>query len=75
MYKSITTALDHIYKVAQVRYPDVLFYGNRSRHEIALTFDDGPHPRDTPRVLAALEKHNVRATFFWWGKILNDADL
>ncbi len=74
MYKSITTALDHIYKVAQVRYPDVLFYGNRSRDEIALTFDDGPHPRDTPRVLAALEKDNVRTTFFLVGKNIEQCE-
>lgn len=31
---------------------------------IALTFDDGPHPVVTPQILATLERHNVRATFF-----------
>ena len=36
--------------------------------EIALTFDDGPHPRDTPRVLEALAKHEVHATFFLIGQ-------
>jgi peptidoglycan/xylan/chitin deacetylase (PgdA/CDA1 family) len=35
---------------------------------IALTFDDGPHPDDTPRVLAALERHGARGTFFLVGK-------
>src|ERR1051325_8921535 len=64
----LKTALDRIYNAAQHRYPGVLFYGNRSRHEIALTFDDGPHPRDTRQVLDALEKHHVRATFFLVGK-------
>jgi peptidoglycan/xylan/chitin deacetylase (PgdA/CDA1 family) len=30
---------------------------------VALTFDDGPDPEFTPKILALLEKHNVRATF------------
>lgn len=32
--------------------------------EFALTFDDGPHPTWTPRVLAALQRARARATFF-----------
>ncbi len=32
--------------------------------KIALTFDDGPHPRYTPQILNILEKYNVKATFF-----------
>lgn len=35
---------------------------------IALTFDDGPHPRLTPRLLDLLKKENVRATFFVLGE-------
>ncbi|HDQ93159.1 MAG TPA: polysaccharide deacetylase family protein, partial [Synergistetes bacterium] len=31
---------------------------------VALTFDDGPHERETPILLDILEKHGVRATFF-----------
>lgn len=31
---------------------------------IALTFDDGPHPKWTPRVLDVLDRWHVRATFF-----------
>ena len=34
----------------------------------ALTFDDGPNPRVTPRILKLLEKHRVPATFFVLGK-------
>jgi len=52
----------------QKRFSDVLFYGDPSRREIALTFDDGPHPRDTPQVLDMLAKHNVHATFFLIGQ-------
>jgi peptidoglycan/xylan/chitin deacetylase (PgdA/CDA1 family) len=35
-----------------------------ARGEIALTFDDGPDPEVTPRVLDLLEAHGARATFF-----------
>jgi peptidoglycan/xylan/chitin deacetylase (PgdA/CDA1 family) len=37
-------------------------------HEVVLTFDDGPWPPTTPRVLAALAHECVRATFFLIGK-------
>lgn len=33
-------------------------------NEVVLTFDDGPHPQNTLRVLKALEKECVKATFF-----------
>ena len=36
--------------------------------EIALTFDDGPNPRWTPRLLEILDRYNARATFFLIGK-------
>ncbi len=37
-------------------------------HEVVLTFDDGPWPTTTSRVLAALAKECVRATFFLIGR-------
>ncbi len=42
--------------------------GARSRREIALTFDDGPDPEITPRVLDMLEARNARSTFFCVGR-------
>ena len=38
------------------------------RGEIALTFDDGPNPAWTPRLLELLDRHAVKATFFLVGK-------
>ncbi len=44
--------------------------------EIALTFDDGPDPDTTPRILEILEKNQVKATFFIIGhKAFNNKDL
>jgi peptidoglycan-N-acetylglucosamine deacetylase len=39
-----------------------------TRRQVALTIDDGPDPQVTPRVLALLEEHRVRATFFCIGE-------
>lgn len=35
---------------------------------IALTFDDGPHPVYTPKLLDGLKKRNIKASFFLMGK-------
>ncbi|MBO0861350.1 MAG: polysaccharide deacetylase family protein [Chloracidobacterium sp.] len=42
---------------------------------IALTFDDGPHPRYTDQILATLKKYNARALFFSVGKNLGTVSL
>lgn len=52
----------------QERYPSILWRGDASRRAVALTFDDGPHLRDTPRVLEVLAKHDVRGTFHLMGR-------
>ncbi len=38
------------------------------RMMIALTFDDGPHPRYTPEILDILHEYNICATFFAVGE-------
>jgi peptidoglycan/xylan/chitin deacetylase (PgdA/CDA1 family) len=39
----------------------------RAGTQLALTFDDGPHPEQTPRILDVLEERQVTATFFIQG--------
>lgn len=41
---------------------------NTKENRVAITFDDGPHPEFTPKVLALLDKYNAKATFFCIGK-------
>jgi peptidoglycan/xylan/chitin deacetylase (PgdA/CDA1 family) len=45
-------------------FVDVAVRASGARRAIALTFDDGPHPEHTPRVLDALAACGARATFF-----------
>lgn len=47
-------------------YPNLLW--STTSPSVHLTFDDGPHPDSTPRLLELLRKHNVLATFFIIGK-------
>ncbi len=53
-------------------YPGSQIFGKaliapRRAGEIALTFDDGPNPAWTPRLLDVLAEHGVKATFFMLG--------
>ena len=52
-------------RVGMKSFPQTLPLEDR---EVVLTFDDGPWPRTTPKVLAALAQECVRATFFLIGK-------
>ena len=39
-----------------------------SQPYIAITFDDGPHPNNTPRLLDMLRERNIKATFYVIGR-------
>ncbi len=42
--------------------------GSRSRRAVALTFDDGPSLKQTPAILATLDRLGAKATFFEEGR-------
>jgi peptidoglycan/xylan/chitin deacetylase (PgdA/CDA1 family) len=46
---------------------NLLRHGDRNRHEVAITIDDGPHPENSIPLLDELKAANVRATFFLVG--------
>ena len=63
------------------RNPDMRMSSNFSRNAgitftrvpvegnyVAITFDDGPHPQNTPRLLDILRARNVKATFYVIGR-------
>jgi len=41
-----------------------------SQPVIAMTFDDGPHPQNTPRLLDMLKERGIRATFYVVGDMV-----
>jgi peptidoglycan/xylan/chitin deacetylase (PgdA/CDA1 family) len=45
----------------------VVWEVHSSKKVIALTFDDGPHPKFTPQVLTLLKQYDAHATFFQIG--------
>lgn len=51
----------------------VITHGDRSRLQIAVTFDDGPNEPYTSMVLDILKQHEVKATFFMVGKNVRHA--
>ncbi|MGL5016870.1 MAG: polysaccharide deacetylase family protein [Luteolibacter sp.] len=63
------------------RNPDMAFHSNFSKgsgvtftrvpvsgNYIAITFDDGPHPQNTTRLLDILRARNIKATFYVIGR-------
>lgn len=54
----------------RLTYKDAFWRGNTGEKVVYLTFDDGPVPEVTPRVLDILDEMGVKATFFWVGENL-----
>ena len=48
--------------------PRIVWRADVDESIVALSFDDGPSPEHTPRVLEILERHRARATFFLIGE-------
>jgi len=48
-------------------FPTLYHQGAGGEHQVAITFDDGPDPRWTPKVLDILKAANAKAAFFLVG--------
>jgi cellulose synthase/poly-beta-1,6-N-acetylglucosamine synthase-like glycosyltransferase/peptidoglycan/xylan/chitin deacetylase (PgdA/CDA1 family)/spore germination protein YaaH len=70
-YRDISTdPTGYIRTERYVKYPSpylIRLRGGDQRKSIALTFDDGPDPRWTPKILDILQHYHVPATFFVQG--------
>jgi peptidoglycan/xylan/chitin deacetylase (PgdA/CDA1 family) len=58
-------------------YPRAQIFGaticrTNSARKLALTFDDGPNPAITPKLLDLLDRYNARATFFVIGRFVRE---
>ncbi len=43
--------------------------------ELVLTFDDGPNPTNTPKVLDILREHHLKAVFFLVGRMVDNPEV
>jgi cellulose synthase/poly-beta-1,6-N-acetylglucosamine synthase-like glycosyltransferase/spore germination protein YaaH/peptidoglycan/xylan/chitin deacetylase (PgdA/CDA1 family) len=57
---------DEIFKTLPLPYV-VDMYGGTQEKKVALTFDDGPDPTWTPKILDVLKQYGAKATFFLIG--------
>ena len=55
-------------KFARSLFSDLVFCTPNSNKEVYLTFDDGPNPETTPKLLKLLDRYNAKATFFCLGE-------
>jgi peptidoglycan/xylan/chitin deacetylase (PgdA/CDA1 family) len=58
-------------------HPRAQFFGKtvcrtNSPRKLAITFDDGPNPAITPKLLDLLDRHKAKATFFLIGKYVRE---
>src|SRR3954454_16798674 len=53
-------------RIGTMQYPETLPLRD---HEVVLTFDDGPLPRNSSKILAILASQCVKATFFVIGRM------
>lgn len=56
-----------VYRILHPLFPNCLWCGANDSQDIALTFDDGPHPEYTPKLLKILDSYNIPASFFLLG--------
>ena len=59
-------------RVGRKHFPQTLPLASK---EVVLTFDDGPWPTTTPRILDALKEECVQASFFLLGRNATETDI
>ena len=62
-----STIKRQILAITEKMFSGIRYYMPAGDGAIYITFDDGPHPESTPRLLELLAKYDARATFFCLG--------
>lgn len=61
-----------LYNIEKQEAKPVISYEVKPKpKQIAITFDDGPHPKHTMQILKVLKRHQAKATFFVLGSRVN----
>jgi peptidoglycan/xylan/chitin deacetylase (PgdA/CDA1 family) len=60
-----------LHPILKPTFPSCLWGGDCNSKVIALSFDDGPHPQYTPKLLQVLDRYQITANFFWLGACVN----
>ncbi|BBD68381.1 polysaccharide deacetylase [Nostoc commune NIES-4072] len=70
--QSITPATVQMNEVPKPFEGTIIYQAKLKANEkvIALTFDDGPSPKNTAQILEILKKNNIKATFFMVGQMV-----
>lgn len=70
--QSITAATVQMNEVPKPFQGTIIYQAKLKANEkvIALTFDDGPSPKNTAQILEILKKNNIKATFFMVGQMV-----
>lgn len=64
----LSAAVSFIFCISVSASSDVVYSMHTNDKTIALTFDDGPHPRYTAEILDILGEYDIKATFFTIGQ-------
>ena len=68
----INSTAHKIRKIYSQLFPRQLIVDDRCNLHSCLTFDDGPHPKNTKKIIEILEDHNVKCTFFLSGNAVEE---
>ncbi len=70
--QSVSPAIDQMNEVPKVFQGTTVYQAKLKPNEkiIALTFDDGPSPKNTAEILEILHRNHIKATFFMIGQMV-----
>jgi len=68
MNRFLKFILEYLNTILKKLFPSTIWFNSRGDGKVLLTFDDGPNPVTTEKILLKLDEHNIKAVFFCIGK-------